>query len=387
MNLLRESMHLAEVCARDRWEIHSHAEVGFELAWTRAYVMRRLREMGLEPEELGGGVICCIGSGEKTILLRAEMDALPIREATDAPFACESGCMHACGHDMHAAMLLCAAQLLKNHADELRCRVKLMFQPAEELLMGAQAMIDAGVLECVDAAMMLHVLVGQEIPVGTVIVAPAGMSAPAAGFFFAEVRGSGGHGAMSADSVDPINAAAHMVLSLQAIIARELGADAHAALTVGRFSAGSAANVIPDRAILAGSFRAYNGDVIDFLRRRIEEIIRDTARVFRAQADVRFEGSCPVLLNDANMCTFARRALGNAMIPALDASKLRGGRGSGSEDFAVISQKVPSVMLALAAGRPSDGHAHPLHHPAVTFDGAALPYGAAAYAAIALSFR
>ena len=386
MNLLAAAQKLMDICREDRRRLHMMAETGFDLQQTREFVMRRLAEMDLQAEECGKcGVVCSLGSGDKTILLRADMDALPIREESHLDFACENGCMHACGHDMHTAMLLCAAQMLKKHEDSLKCRVKLAFQPAEEILMGAQDMMDAGMLSGVDAAAMLHVLVGQEVPVGTVIIAPAGESAPAAGFFTIEVIGSGGHGAMSLDSVDPLNAAAHIVLALQAVPARELGLNDSAALTIGAFKAGSAANVIPQRAVLKGSFRAYGDAVMDFMRRRIVEIARDTASAFRAQAEVRFEGRCPSLWNDEGMCRLARKALGDHLLPVLDGREL-GGRASGSEDFANISRKVPSVMLALAAGRPGDGHGHPLHHPAVTFDESALPYGAAAYAALALAF-
>lgn len=386
MNLLQEAQELTHIFRDDRRQLHRMAETGFDLQRTRDYVMRRLEEMNLQPEKCGRcGVICSIGSGEKTILLRADMDALPIHEESGLDFACENGCMHACGHDMHTTMLLGAAQMLKKHEDALEYRVKFAFQPAEEILMGAQDMIAAGLINNVDAAVMLHVLVGKALPMGTVIVAPPGESAPAAAFFTIEVRGSGGHGAMSLDSVDPLNAAAHILSALQAVPARELGLNDRAALTVGAMQAGSAANVIPQRAVLKGSFRAYGNEIMEFIHRRIEEIARDTAAAFRAQANVKFEGSCPSLWNDENMCSFARQALGHHTLPALDGRKLEG-RASGSEDFANISRCVPSVMLALAAGRPDDGYVHPLHHPAATFDESALPYGAAAYAAMAMDF-
>lgn len=392
--LLDEARSLEQAIVQDRRYLHSHAETGFELKESFAYVWKRLEEMGCAPKSCGRcGITCTLGEGGKTILLRADMDALPIREATKLPFASQNGRMHACGHDMHTSMLLGAAQLLKQHEAELPGRVKLMFQPAEEMLTGAQDMIDAGVLENprVDAALMFHVMTGQNIPTGTIIISAPGVSAPAAGMFSVHIQGRGSHGAMPHTGVDPISIAAHVLIALQEINAREIAPSDVAALTIGSLQAGESANAIPDTALLRGSFRAANDAVFAHIRRRIEEICTGVARLFRAEARVSFEGCCPTLINNAEMGAAAQKhaeaLLGGHMV--FNAAKLAtstAARSSGSEDFAAISHRVPSIMLALAAGNAEEGYIHPLHHPKADFDERALVPGAAAYAAIAMGW-
>lgn len=376
----------------DRRYLHAHAETGFDLEETYQYVWRSLREMGCVPRRCGKcGIVAEIGTGERVVLLRADMDALPIREEADVPFACVEGRMHACGHDLHTAMLLGAARLLKERESGLPGRVRLMFQPAEEILAGAQDMLENGLLDGgrPEAAFMLHVLTNLDLPVGTAIVSAPGVSAPAAAFFAIDVQGKGCHGAMPHTGVDPITAAAHIVLGLQQIQTRELAMSDQSVLTLGLLQAGESANVIPDTAHLAGTLRAYDDETVALMLRRAEEIACGTAQVFRAAADFRVTSHAPTLLNDTRLSALAldalRRTLGDGR--ALLSSDLSGdGRKStGSEDFAAVSHAVPSVMIALAAGRPQDGHDHPAHHPRTTFDEAALPAGAAAYAALAMA--
>lgn len=211
----QEAQSLQQQCVQDRRILHAHAETGFDLPETFTYVQKRLKEMGLEPQKCGRcGISCCIGKPGKTFLLRADMDALPIQEETEHDYSSKNGSMHACGHDMHTAMLLAAAQLLKQHESELKGMVKLMFQPAEEPLAGAQDMIDAGILESphVDAALMFHVMTAQTIPTGTIMISAPGVSAPAAGMFTIRIQGKGSHGAMPHTGIDPINVAAHIVM-------------------------------------------------------------------------------------------------------------------------------------------------------------------------------
>ncbi|MBQ8403870.1 MAG: amidohydrolase, partial [Clostridia bacterium] len=199
-NLLAEAKASAEEFTEIRRYIHAHAEVGFDLPHTVEKVREVLGLLGYEPKSCGkAGILADIG-GEKggaSILLRADMDALPMKEETELPFAAENGNMHACGHDMHTAMLLCAAKLLKAHESELCGKVTLMFQPAEETLSGAKDMIDAGVLEeaGAEAALMLHVFAGTGVETGKIIVPPHGVSAPAADYFEITVHGKGCHGA------------------------------------------------------------------------------------------------------------------------------------------------------------------------------------------------
>lgn len=389
--LLREARKLAPSITEDRQWLHTHAETGFDLKDTYDYVWKRLTEIGLEPRRCGKcGIVAELGRGDRVVLLRADMDALPIAEASGVPFACGNGKMHACGHDLHAAMLLGAAQLLKERESTLNGRVRLMFEPAEEILSGAEDMLADGLLEGgkPESAFMLHVMTNMPLPVGTAIVSAPGVSAPAAAFFEIRIQGKGCHGAMPHTGVDPITTAAHIVLGLQQIQTRELALSDECALTLGMLQAGDSANVIPDTAILKGTIRAFDDDVVAYVLRRVQEIAEGTARTFRAEATFRVTSSAPTLLNGEKQSAMALGALQELLGPgmALLSSQMSGSgrKSTGSEDFAAVSHAVPSVMIALAAGRPEDGHDHPAHHPMTTFDEAALPYGAAAYAALAL---
>lgn len=389
--LLARAQAMAERLTEDRRWLHAHAETGFDLHETFRYVWDALTELGLSLRKCGRcGIVADIGHGSRCVLLRADMDALPIREAADVPFACPDGRMHACGHDLHTAMLLGAARLLKEQEATLGGTVRLMFEPAEELLSGAADMLENGLLDepRPEAAFMIHVLTGLELPTGTAIVSAPGVSAPAAATFELRVQGKGCHGAMPHTGVDPITAAAHIVLALQQISTRELSINQPSALTIGMLQAGETANVIPDAAILRGSMRAYDEETQGFILQRIREIAEQTAAVFRAAAAVDILNSCPTLVNDAALSDLALDALRGLLGEkhALLSSQLSGSsaKSSGSEDFAAISHAVPSVMIAVAAGHPRDGHVHPAHHPKTTFDETSLPIGAAIYAALAM---
>lgn len=375
----------------DRRYLHACAETGFDLHDTFAYVWKQLTDMGLAPRRCGKcGIIADIGEGEEGVLLRADMDALPIREEEDVPFASENGCMHACGHDLHTAMLLEAARILKGRERELTGRVRLMFQPAEEVLLGAADMLENGLLEGlhIRGAFMIHVLTDVELPAGTVIVSVPGVSAPAAGMFEIRIQGKGCHGAMPHTGVDPISIAAHTVLNLQQIQTRELSVTQPCALTIGMLQAGDTANVIPDSALLRGSLRAFDDETHQQLIRRVEEIAGGTAELFGGSAQMRMLGGAPTLVNDAALSTMAlsalRELLGEERV--LLSADLGGDakKSSGSEDFANVSHAAPSLMVALAAGEPSRGYASPAHHPRARFDESVLPVGAAVYACLAL---
>lgn len=383
---------------RDRRYLHAHAETGFELHDTFDYVWKALEDMALAPRKCGKcGIVADIGAGDRCVLLRADMDALPMREEADVPFASRNGCMHACGHDLHTAMLLEAARLLKAQEAVLNGVIRLMFQPAEETLLGAADMLADGLLDAPkpQAAFMIHVLTGLDIPVGTVIVSAPGVSAPAADMFEVRIQGKGCHGAMPHTGVDPITVAAHTVLNLQQIQTRELALTQPCALTIGMLQSGDTANVIPDRAVLRGSLRAFDDETRQTLVRRIREIAEGTASLFHASAGVEMLGGCPTLVNDEKLSGSTLTALRELLGPdkALLSSDLGAGspggsdaaKSSGSEDFANITHEVPSLMVALAAGRPADGYGHPAHHPQTMFDESALPVGAAVYAAMALT--
>ena len=393
--ILQQAKELEQEIKKHRRWLHAHAETGFDLTETKPYVKAVLEEMGYSVNECGkAGLVTALGKpGGKVFLLRADMDALPVSEEADVDFASTNGNMHACGHDMHTAMLLGAAKLLKMHEAELPGMVKLMFQPSEETFEGSKDMIGSGVLDNprVDGAMMIHVAAGMPIPAGTVIVSSPGVSAPAADYFTIQVQGKGCHGSAPQNGIDPLTAAAHILIALQEIHARELSASDEAILTIGTFHAGEAGNVIPDTVTMGGTIRTYDEKTRAFLKERMTAISQGIASAFRASAEVVFGTGCPTLVNDQALSDGMFAILKDLLGPrsAFSTSELSGGkpsRGGGSEDFAYISQEVPSVMLALAAGEPEKGYPFPQHHPKVKFDESVLPIGAAVFAWCAMEY-
>ena len=396
--LLEEAAQLKESMVFNRRYLHVHAETGFDLKDTYAFVKKALIDMGYEPIKCGKAGLVALAGGKKSgkvFLIRADMDALPIQEAAEVDFASANGSMHACGHDMHTAMLLGAAKLLKTHEDELEGTVKLMFQPAEEIFEGSRDMIQAGLLKNpdVDGALMIHVMAGMPFEAGTVIVSAPGVSAPAADYFEIRVQGRGCHGSMPYAGVDPLNAAAHILIALQEIHARELAMDDRAVLTFGTMNAGTAANVIPDVAVMGGSIRTFDEEIRALIKERMVQIADGIARSFRAEANVSFGSGCPTLVNDKDLCICAERYVkellgGHKAFSVSDRNAMSAGqkpsKSAGSEDFAYVSQEVPSIMLALAAGQPEKGYGYPQHHPMVRFDEDALVSGSAVYAYTAM---
>ena len=394
---IQEAMSLQEAIVADRRYLHTHAETGFDLEETKAYVKKQLITMGYEPIECGRAGLIAIAGGKKegkVFLLRSDMDALPIKEQADVDFPSENGCMHACGHDFHTAMLLGAAKLLKEHENEIEGTVKLMFQPAEEIFEGSKDMIEAGLLDNpkVDAALMIHVMANMPFPAGTVVVSAPGVSAPAADYFEIKVKGKGCHGSMPNTGIDPLNAAAHIIIALQEIHSRELAMNDKAVLTIGTMNAGTAPNVIPDVVTMGGSIRTFDEDTRTFIKTRMTELAEGIAKSFRAQAEVTFGSGCPTLINDKDLsgCAnkYMKELLGDTGAFSVDELNAMGGQKSsksaGSEDFAYVSHEVPSIMLALAAGQPEKGYKYPQHHPMVKFDEEALFKGSAVYAYSAL---
>ena len=396
--LLQEAEQIRDHVLRERRALHQMPGTGFDIGDTLAYVRQELTEMELQPTDCGRAGLTALVGGKRpgrVFLLRADMDALPIQEEADVDFASQNGRMHACGHDLHTAMLLGAARLLKAHEDEIDGTVKLMFQPAEEIFEGSHDMIEAGLLENpkVDAALMIHVMAGMPFPAGTVVVSAPGVSAPAADYFDIRVQGKGCHGSMPNTGVDPLTAAAHILIALQEIHARELAMDDRAVLTIGTRNAGTAANVMAGAVSMGGSLRTFDEETRIFIKQRMTEIAEGTAKAFRAEAAVAFGSGCPTLVNDKelSLCCerYVKELLGRERtFSAAELNAMGGGAKSsktaGSEDFAYVSQEVPSIMLALAAGQPEKGYRYPQHHPMVRFDESVLAGGSAVYAYTAM---
>lgn len=384
--LLQEAEVMQPEILADRRALHRNPETGAELPETAAYVKRRLEALGYAPRMLAGGVAAEI-TGEKTgrcILLRADMDALRIREETALDFRSENGNMHACGHDLHAAMLLGAAGLLQKHRQELAGTVRLVFQPDEEGFTGAKAMLAAGVLREApqpQAAVALHVHSGT--PSGLVLCGRGTFMAGCT-IFRVTAEGTGCHGAMPETGIDPINIAAHIYLALQELTARELAAEVPAVVTVGRFRGGEAPNIIPGTCVLEGTIRTFDREVTARLMARIGEIAENTARAFRGSARVEELASAPPLKNDPDlmnrMADWAEELVGSQRVYRMDKG------GMGSEDFASYTYEVPSAYLLLGAGTAAEDSrfGKPMHNPQVVFNEKILPEGAALYAMAAL---
>lgn len=379
-NILGDSKELKDELVKIRRLIHENPEVGRELPKTREFIMGKLKEFGYEPELVAGiGVIAYAGGKKlgKTFLLRADMDALPIKEETDYSFKSENGNMHACGHDMHSTMLLGAAKLLKKYEDQIDGTIKLLFQPDEEGFTGGKSMIEAGVLENpkVDAAMALHVY--SNMP-SDVIVYGIGTSISSCIKFRITVKGVGCHGAMPEKGVDPINIAAHIYLAIQEIRSREIEATEPVVITIGKFVGGKTPNVIPEDVVMEGTIRALSEDAGKTSFKRMKEIAENIAKAFRGSATVEELASAPPLTNDAELSDklsgYAKQLFG-------DQEKIIGikGGGMGSEDFASIAAKVPSVYFILGAGTKEDNpyYGYPMHHQCVEFNEDILVNGAA----------
>ena len=369
-----------------RRTMHSNPEVGSELPKTKAYVMDKLKEFGYEPQEIcESGIVATIkGNKEgKVFLLRADMDALPMKEVTECDFKSNNGSMHSCGHDMHTSMLLGAAKLLKQNQDKIEGTVKLVFQPDEEGFTGAKKMIQSGVLENpkVDAAMAMHVHSGTP---SNVVLCGLGTSIAGCNRFRIVVRGNGCHGAMPELGVDPINIAAHIYISLQEIIAREISATQSAVLTIGKFVAGEAANIIPGEVVMEGTIRSLNKEIGEFIFNRVNDIVISTAKMFRGEAELIELSSVPPLTNDTELSkevtSYLKDLLGEKSVVLFE------GGGMGSEDFASYSYKVPSVYLMLGAGTKQENplYGEAMHNEKVVFNEDILVTGAAmhAYSAI-----
>lgn len=388
MNILEEANQIKEEIIKHRRYLHQNPEIGFELTNTKNYVKKELEKMGYQPIECGQcGLYATIGQKKgKTFLLRADMDALNIKEETQLDYSSNNQYMHACGHDMHTAMLLGAAHLLKKHENEINGQVKLMFQPAEEIFEGSLDMINNGILNDVDAALMIHVLSGLPFESGQALICAPGISAPGADLFEIQIQGKGTHGSMPEKGIDPLNVAVHIYIALQEIIAREISIQDNVTLTIGAINGGNAANIIPDQVIMKGSLRTYNEEIRHYIKKRICEISESCAKTFRASANVIYTSGAPSLNNDKSLANdiniYTKELLGSKAINIADLPQSI--KSTGSEDFAYISQEVPSLMISLAAGNSNEGYHYPLHHPKVTFDEEALPVGSAilAYNAI-----
>lgn len=385
--LLQEAKAMQEQLSQWRRQFHKNPELGFELPQTNAFIKEQLTQMGITYKEYED--ISCITAllgdtekeGGKCFLLRSDTDALPIVEESGEPFASENGNMHACGHDLHAAVLLGAAKLLKDHESELNGTVKLLFQSAEETLRGAEVAVKAGVLEDphVDVAFAMHV---ASIMANNVIIYGQYPMSSMYGFRIT-LTGKGAHGSTPHLGVDPINTGVHLHLALQELIAREVEAADEAVITIGHFEGGAVSNVIPERAVLEGSLRTFKAETRERLIRRIAEVTESVAKTYRTQSEIEVlcdvpAVSCDTQLNEEIASSIKDLTEDVGVYPVY--------HWMGSEDFAFISQQVPSSYFGLGAGLPDKSEWIGQHNPKVRFTEECLSLGAAAYAKAAMDW-
>jgi amidohydrolase len=359
-----------EELVRLRREIHQHPELAFSEHETAARVERFLTGSGLEMRTgLGGtGVLATKAAKGRRVLLRVDMDGLPIAEQSAAPYASQvDGVMHACGHDGHVAMGAVAARILASRS--LPGSVAVLFQPAEEGEGGAQAVLRDIGLDGVETVLGVHLW--NDLPVGTLGV-KAGPLMAAVDRLRITVRGSGGHGGKPHHSADPVVAAAHVVTALQSVVSREVSPLAAAVVTIGSIHGGQAFNVIPDEVSLLGTIRTFDPELRLSMPERIARIASGVAEGLRCRADVEVKPGNPAVINDARVAEIARRAatrvVGEANVVVPEPTM-------GGEDMAVYFERVPGCFVFVGSANPARGFDQPHHSPRFDFDEDALAIG------------
>ena len=388
-SLLSRAKAMQDELVAVRREIHRHPELAFQEQRTAEQGRAWLQALGLEVQHgIAGtyGLVATLDTGRPgpTLLIRADMDALPITEETGAAYTSETtGVMHACGHDAHVACVLGAAKLLVEQRETLRGRLKFLLQPAEEKPPGgAKVLIEQGhVLEGVDAALALHVY--PLLPVGQIGFRP-GVLLGYSDRFTVHIHGVGGHAARPHQTVDAVAVAVQVYQALQYLVSRENDPFHPFVITIGALHAGTVANVIPNEATLLGTVRSLDPEVNQSLQERLERVVAGVCQATRARYTFEFVRGYPAMVNDA---VFTQRAiesvttlLGESAIAHLPTPEL------GGEDFAFFSQRVPSLMFRLGVRNEARGIVHGVHSSRFDLDEDALPIGAAGLARVAMDY-
>lgn len=391
MNILEEAKQNLEEIIKDRRELHKIPELQLNLPKTVDYVKKRLEEMGIKYKLLvnGNAIIAQIGEKEgKCLAIRADMDALPIEEETNLPFASNhKGCMHACGHDGHTAMALAAAKILKNREKELKGIVKIFFQPGEEIPGGAEPMIKEGCMENphVDRVIGLHEggIFGN-YEKGTIGYKKGPLMASMDAFIL-KVEGKGGHGARPKEFIDPIQIISEINMGLEKIISREIDPCESSLISICQIHGGTCQNIIPDQVWEEGTVRNLNEEVQDFVEERMKEITENLAKAYRGKGYLDYKRYYPALINDEEFTEFAKETavdlLGPEKIIEIEKPTM------GGEDFAFYLKKAKGTFLALNNLRPAeDGKKHPHHSSKFDIEEDTLYIGAGVLGEIAYRY-
>ncbi len=369
-----------------RRHLHQNAEIGFDLPKTTEYVKSKLSELSLFPVdncECGFYVDIVGDNPGKTLLIRADMDALPMPEENDLPFKSTTGNAHTCGHDLHTSILVATAKFLSENKDKIFGRVRLMFQPAEEIIEGALLMIKNGILDGVDTVLGYHAELAKGNKTGIVEITKGPFLA-SSDIWKIEVYGKGGHGSAPELSIDVINIACQIHTALSEIVSREVSAQDPIVLTVGKLCAGTAANILPEIATIEGTLRTLNNDTRSFVLKRIDEIAKSVAKTYRGEAKFTQLSGTPPTINDnylaGKFLEYAKSAVGEDMI-VTDAVP-----AMASDDFAYLSNERPGVMYHISFGTAEEGYTHGIHNPKAIYNEDGLLNGLASLLAITIEY-
>ncbi|MBC2580109.1 M20 family metallopeptidase [Clostridium sp. DJ247] len=360
-----------------RRDFHMHPELGYEEHRTSDKIKEFLKKEGIEFIETAGTGVCGIisGKGTKTIALRGDIDALPLEDRKNCPYASTiKGKMHGCGHDAHTTILLGAAKILNSMKDKLNGNIKLLFEPAEETTGGAKVMIQEGVLENPHVDKILGLHVDENIEVGKIGI-KTGVVHAASNPFTIKIKGKGAHGAHPDMGVDPVVISSHVVIALQNIVSRELPPTDPAVLTIGTIHGGTAQNIIPEEVTISGIIRTMKTEHRAYVKKRLAEIVEGLVSSMRGQCDIEIEESYPCLYNDDESIglikSCAEQIVGKENIKTLDNPNM------GVESFAYFSLERPSAFYFLGIRNESKGIVHPAHGSLFDMDEDCLPIGVA----------
>ena len=365
-----------------RW-LHRHPEIAEKEFVTSAHIKEELTKYGISwrPCGLQTGVLATIEGGKpgKTILLRSDMDALPVTEETGFEYASENpGVMHACGHDCHTASLLTVARVLHDHKDELCGTVKLAFQPAEEVGTGAPGMIADGALEGVDSAFAAHIM--SMIPSGQISIGP-GPQMAGVDKFVIRIEGKGGHASAPHECIDPVVCLGAMISNLQSIVSRRCSPMDSAVLTIGKVSSGTLWNIIPDTASLEGTTRYFTRQLYRDFPKMMQEVVDATAATYRCKATLDYIRMIPPTINDVDFADLAKNAAAKVVGPK---NAINNGPIAIGEDFGLFLEKVPGALALVGVGNEACNAIYPQHSARYTVDEDALMNSVLLYVQVAL---